>query len=108
MARAIGIDLGTTNSLVAYVDQRNRPQVIPVDEGRPLLPSAVFYGAGGEVEVGASARRQAPQRPVDTILSVKRFMGRGPGDVRPEGRGISTFEEGGRWSGSRWPAAPAP
>jgi len=95
MARAIGIDLGTTNSLVAFVDPRNRPQVITVDEGRPLLPSAVWYGAAGEVEVGAAARRQAPQRPVDTILSVKRFMGRGPGDVRPEDRGISTFDEGG-------------
>ncbi|MCM2332918.1 MAG: Fe-S protein assembly chaperone HscA [Anaeromyxobacteraceae bacterium] len=95
MARAIGIDLGTTNSLVAYVDPRNRPQVITVDEGRPLLPSAVFYGAGGEIEVGAAARRQAPQRPVDTVLSVKRFMGRGPGDIRPEDRGISTFDEAG-------------
>jgi molecular chaperone HscA len=95
MARAIGIDLGTTNSLVAFVDPRNRPQVIPVDEGRPLLPSAVFYGAAGEVEVGASARRLAPQRPVDTVLSVKRFMGRGPGDIRPEDRGISTFDEAG-------------
>ncbi len=95
MARAIGIDLGTTNSLVAYVDPRNRPQVVTVDEGRPLLPSAVFYGAGGEIEVGAAARRAAPQRPVDTVLSVKRFMGRGPGDIRPEDRGISTFDEAG-------------
>src|SRR6266508_1087433 len=53
MPRAIGIDLGTTNSLVAYVDERNRPGVLPVDEGRPLLPSAVHYGADGAVEVGA-------------------------------------------------------
>ncbi|MBL0276627.1 MAG: Fe-S protein assembly chaperone HscA [Anaeromyxobacter sp.] len=95
MPRAIGIDLGTTNSLVAFVDPRNRPQVVPVDEGRPLLPSAVHYGGDGAVEVGAAARRQAPQRPVDTVLSVKRFMGRGPGDIRPEDRGISTFDEGG-------------
>ena len=96
MARAIGIDLGTTNSLVAYVDARNRPQVIPVDEGRMLLPSAVHYPPEGPVEVGASARRQAPQRPVDTVLSVKRFMGRGPGDIRPEDRGISRFDEAGQ------------
>ena len=47
MGRAIGIDLGTTNSLVAHVDARNRPQVITADEGRPLLPSAVHYGADG-------------------------------------------------------------
>jgi molecular chaperone HscA len=95
MARAIGIDLGTTNSLVAYVDPRNRPQVITVDEGRPLLPSAVHYGAGAAPEVGAAAKRLAPERPVDTVLSVKRFMGRGPGDIRPEDRGISRFDEAG-------------
>jgi molecular chaperone HscA len=95
MGRAIGIDLGTTNSLVAHVDARNRPQVIAAEEGRPLLPSAVHYGADGTVEVGAAARRRAPERPVDTVLSVKRFMGRGPGDLRPEDRGIARFDEGG-------------
>jgi molecular chaperone HscA len=95
MARAIGIDLGTTNSLVSFVDDRNRPQVLTVEEGRPLLPSAVFYGPSGEVEVGAAARRRAPERPEDTVLSVKRFMGRGPGDIRPEDRGIYRFDESG-------------
>ena len=95
MGRAIGIDLGTTNSLVAHVDARNRPQVISAEEGRPLLPSAVHYGADGSVEVGAAARRRAPERPVDTVLSVKRFMGRGPGDILPEDRGISRFDESG-------------
>jgi molecular chaperone HscA len=95
MPRAIGIDLGTTNSLVAFVDGRNRPRVLPADEGRPLLPSAVFYGEDGTVEVGLSARRRAPERPEDTVLSVKRFMGRGPGDLRPEDRGIYRFDESG-------------
>ncbi len=95
MARAIGIDLGTTNSLVAHVDELNRPQVIPVDEGGPLLRSAVYYGMDGSIEVGAAAKRKAPERPVDTILSVKRFMGRGPGDIRPEDRGIYHFDETG-------------
>src|SRR6266511_151832 len=95
MPRAIGIDLGTTNSLVAYVDERNRPGVLPVDEGRPLLPSAVHYGADGAVEVGASAKRRAPERPLDTVLSVKRFMGRGPSDVHADDRGIYRFDEGG-------------
>ncbi len=95
MARAIGIDLGTTNSLVAHVDERNRPRVVTADEDRPLLPSAVFYAADGTVEVGGAAKRRAPERPVDTILSVKRFMGRGPGDVRSEDRGIYAFDEGG-------------
>jgi molecular chaperone HscA len=95
MARAIGIDLGTTNSLVAFVDDRNRPRVLDVDEGRPLLPSAVWYGPGGEIEVGAVARRRAPERPEDTLLSVKRFMGRGAADVREEDRGIYRYEEEG-------------
>jgi molecular chaperone HscA len=95
MGRAIGIDLGTTNSLVAHVDERNRPRVLPADEGRPLLPSAVFYGPDGSLEVGAGAKRRAPERPVDTILSVKRFMGRGPADVKPEDRGIYRFDESG-------------
>ena len=95
MGRAIGIDLGTTNSLVAHVDARNRPCVIAAEAGRPLLPSAVHYAADGTIEVGEVARRRAPERPVDTILSVKRFMGRGPGDLRPEDRGISRFDESG-------------
>ena len=95
MPRAIGIDLGTTNSLVAFVDERNRPQVLEVDDGRRLLASAVHYGPGDDPEVGAVAKRRAPERPVDTILSVKRFMGRGPADIRPEDRGIYRFDEAG-------------
>jgi molecular chaperone HscA len=96
VARAIGIDLGTTNSLVAWVDDTLRPQVIAVDEGKPLLPSAVFYGPEGTIGVGAAAKRGAPEHPLDTILSVKRFMGRGPGDVLPEDRGIYRFDESGQ------------
>src|SRR5512134_304337 len=96
MPRAIGIDLGTTNSLVAHVDERNRPCVLTVDEARPLLPSAVCSGPDGQTEVGAAAKRRAPERPLDTVLSVKRFMGRGPGDVKPEDRGIYRFDEGGQ------------
>jgi molecular chaperone HscA len=97
MPKAIGIDLGTTNSLVGYVDARNRPRVIEV-AGSRLLPSAVRYlpdGPDGAVEVGANAKRDAPRHPLDTILSVKRFMGRGPGDLRPEDRGIYQFDESG-------------
>ncbi len=95
MPRAIGIDLGTTNSLVAFVDERNRPAVVPVEEGRPLLPSAVHYAMNGSIEVGSRARALAPEYPADTILSVKRFMGRGPSDVGPEDRGIYHFDETG-------------
>jgi molecular chaperone HscA len=95
MPRAIGIDLGTTNSLVAHVDERNRPRVLAAGDGGTLLPSAVHFGADGSVEVGAAAKRRAPERPQDTVLSVKRFMGRGPGDVLPEDRGIYRFDETG-------------
>ena len=95
MPRAIGIDLGTTNSLVAHVDAHNRPQLVPVDGGRPLLASAVHYLPGGEVEVGAAARERAAGAPADVVLSVKRLMGRGPGDLRPEDRGIYRFDEEG-------------
>jgi molecular chaperone HscA len=93
--RAIGIDLGTTHSLVAHVDARNRPQVLPVDEGGPLLASAVWYGAGGAVEVGAAPRRRAPERPLDTVLSVKRLMGRGAGDLSEAERAVHRLEPGG-------------
>src|SRR5688572_18044759 len=78
--RTIGIDLGTTNSLVAIV-RNGRPLVIPDGKGRPLLPSVVHYGRGGGVVVGHEAKTLAPEHPRDTISSVKRFMGRGPRDA---------------------------
>jgi molecular chaperone HscA len=77
--RAIGIDLGTTNSLVAAVRDL-LPRVLPDATDRPLLPSVVHYGAGGVV-VGHEAKTLAPEFPKDTIASVKRFMGRGPKDA---------------------------
>src|ERR671935_255754 len=86
MPRIIGIDLGTTNSLVAYVDEATRlPRVIPDAEGRPLLPSVVAFTPDGIV-VGAAARRQLARRPADTVYSVKRLMGRGFEDVKEESR----------------------
>jgi molecular chaperone HscA len=79
--RAIGIDLGTTNSLVAFV-QAGQPVCLPDERGEAILPSVVHYGADGHVVVGAVARDQlAPEHPRDTIASVKRFMGRGPRDA---------------------------
>ncbi len=77
---AVGIDLGTTNSLVATV--RSGLTVVLNDElGRPLLPSVVRYGKAGEVEVGYEAQRQQSQDARNTIVSVKRFMGRGKADI---------------------------
>src|SRR5262245_49863548 len=84
MPRIIGIDLGTTNSLVAYVDERTGlPRVIPDAEGRALLPSIVSFTPDG-VLVGEPARRQLVRRPASTVYSVKRFMGRGYDDVKDE------------------------
>ncbi|NLF55677.1 MAG: Fe-S protein assembly chaperone HscA [Thauera phenolivorans] len=77
---AVGIDLGTTNSLVATV--RNGIAVCLADEtGRSMLPSVVRYGAEGDIEVGLAALRTQAVDPKNTIVSVKRFMGRGLKDV---------------------------
>jgi len=85
-SRIIGIDLGTTNSLVAYVDEATGlPRVIPDADGRPLLPSVVAFTPDGIV-VGEPARRQLARRPADTVYSVKRLMGRGFEDVKDEAR----------------------
>src|SRR5574340_1658456 len=77
---AVGIDLGTTNSLVATV--RNAMAVVPSDEhGRALLPSIVRYRADGRTDVGHAAQGAQAHDPRNTIVSVKRFMGRGVKDV---------------------------
>lgn len=77
---AVGIDLGTTNSLVATV-RSGLSVVISDDLGRPLLPSVVRYHADGNVEVGYEAQAQQSIDPRNTIASVKRLMGRGLQDV---------------------------
>ncbi|CAG0980635.1 partial Chaperone protein HscA, partial [Rhodocyclaceae bacterium] len=77
---AVGIDLGTTNSLVATV--RSGMAVVLNDEhGRPLLPSVVRYEGDGTVEVGYEAQAGQSIDPKNTIVSVKRFMGRGLKDI---------------------------
>jgi molecular chaperone DnaK (HSP70) len=81
-APIVGIDLGTTNSLVAVCDEAG-PRVIPDAQGRVLLPSAVRYESAGVV-VGEDARRNAPDYPRQTILSVKRLMGRSLEDARAD------------------------
>jgi molecular chaperone HscA len=78
--RAVGIDLGTTNSLVATV-RSGSPVVLPDALGRTLLPSIVRYGKDGAVEVGYAAQAKQALDPKNTIVSVKRFMGRGLKDV---------------------------
>lgn len=81
---AAGIDLGTTNSLLASV--RSGAAVTLADtEGQHLLPSVVHYLADGTHRVGEAARQQAADDPLNTIISVKRFMGRGIKDVKSLG-----------------------
>ncbi len=77
---AVGIDLGTTHSLVATV-RDGLPRVLPDTGGARLLPSVVRYGADGGVVVGAGARAALADDPANTIASVKRLMGRGLADV---------------------------
>ncbi|MGK3985279.1 Fe-S protein assembly chaperone HscA [Sorangium sp. So ce136] len=85
----IGIDLGTTNSLVARV-RDGRPVVIDDCNGERLVPSVVHYDDRGNAVVGQSARRLAQSSPRETIVSVKRFMGRGASD--PETRRLGPYE----------------
>jgi Fe-S protein assembly chaperone HscA len=85
MGRIVGIDLGTTNSLVAYVDaQTGQPRCIPGPSGSTLCPSIVSIDADGSIIVGEPARRRLLTQPDRSIYSVKRLMGRGPGDVQTE------------------------
>ncbi|ATB41373.1 molecular chaperone HscA [Cystobacter fuscus] len=93
---AVGIDLGTTNSLVAGVIQ-GKPRCLVADEnGGNLLPSVVHYGRDGGVVVGTRARGLAAEHPTDTIVSVKRFMGRGPDDPETRKLGAYRFASGGK------------
>jgi Fe-S protein assembly chaperone HscA len=85
MGRIVGIDLGTTNSLVAYTDaQTGQPKCIPGPYGSTLCPSVVSIDAGGSVMVGEPAKRRLLTQAERTIYSVKRLMGRGPADVQDE------------------------
>src|SRR3990172_1221087 len=84
MPPIVGIDLGTTNSLVAVMEAAG-PRIISGPGGQRLLPSVVSFADGGVV-VGREAKRQLATRPADVIYSVKRFMGRGLADVQDERR----------------------
>jgi molecular chaperone DnaK len=83
MGKAIGIDLGTTNSAVAVMEGGD-PTVIVNEEGNRLTPSCVAYTKDGEILVGQVAKRQAITNPENTIYSIKRFMGRRYDEVNEE------------------------
>ena len=85
MGRTVGIDLGTTNSLVAYIEAHtNEPRCISGPHGSTLCPSIVSLDADDSIIVGEPARRRLLTQPDRTIYSVKRLMGRGPSDVQTE------------------------
>ena len=90
MARAVGIDLGTTNSVVAVLDG-NDPQVIANAEGQRTTPSVVAFAKNGEVLVGEQAKRQAITNPDRTVRSVKRHMGT-DWSVDIDGKGYTSQE----------------
>jgi molecular chaperone DnaK len=83
MGKTIGIDLGTTNSVVALVEA-GEPKVIPNEEGSRTTPSVVAFTKSGEILVGQVAKRQAITNPENTIYSIKRFMGRRYDEVKEE------------------------
>src|SRR5476651_2436031 len=83
MSRIIGIDLGTTNSVVAIMEG-NEPKVIVNAEGSRITPSVVGFAKNGERLVGQVAKRQAVTNPENTVFSIKRFMGRKFEEVNEE------------------------
>src|SRR5512136_1737020 len=87
MAKAIGIDLGTTNSVVAIMEG-GEPKVIINEEGSRLTPSVVAFTKDGEILVGQTAKRQAITNPENTVFSIKRFVGRRYNEVQSEIRSV--------------------
>src|SRR4029077_12322059 len=85
MSKVIGIDLGTTNSVVATLEG-GEPTVIANSEGGRTTPSVVAFGKDGERLVGQVAKRQAVTNPENTIFSIKRFMGRKHSEVSDEAK----------------------
>lgn len=88
MAKTVGIDLGTTNSVIAVLEG-GEPVVIPTAEGGRLCPSVVGFLKSGERLVGAPAKRQSVVNPENTLFSVKRFIGRRYGEVDEERKRVS-------------------
>ncbi|MDE2862665.1 MAG: Hsp70 family protein, partial [Chloroflexota bacterium] len=88
MAKVVGIDLGTTNSVVAFMEA-GQPTVITNVEGARTTPSVVAYSKNGERLVGQLARRQSVLNPANTIYSAKRFVGRRFDEVDSEREQVS-------------------
>ena len=119
MAKIIGIDLGTTNSVVAVMEGKD-PVVITNEEGSRLTPSVVAFTKEGERLVGQVAKRQAITNPEKTVYSIKRFMGRRFSEVQEArfpredlesktiGLAFHVVRPGRRASTKRWKACSEP
>jgi len=83
MPKIVGIDLGTTNSLVAIVED-GTPRVIPGPDGSTLVPSVIYFDEAGQVLIGNPAKEKMVENSKNTVFSIKRFMGKGIGDVRED------------------------
>src|SRR6516162_6870643 len=83
MSKIVGIDLGTTNSLVAIVEDGTL-RVLPGPDGSTLVPSVIYFDEAGTVLVGNGAKEKMVEKAKNTIFSIKRFMGKGIEDVRPD------------------------
>ena len=90
MARAVGIDLGTTNSVVAVLEG-GEPAVIPNAEGSRITPSVVGFSKTGEILVGEVAKRQAITNPDRTVRSIKRDMGSKDWTIDIERKGLAAI-----------------
>src|SRR3970040_128084 len=95
MSKVIGIDLGTTNSCIAFI-QDGEPAVVTTPEGLRTTPSVVAFAKNGERLVGHIAKRQAITNPAQTIYSVKRFMGTRFEEVKGEATRVSYTVEAGQ------------
>src|SRR6202158_6070191 len=111
MPRAIGIDLGTTNSCVAVMEG-NEPVVVPNVEGGRTTPSVVAISKDGERLVGQVAKRQGVTNPENTVFSIKRFMGRKFDEVASEASRVPykvmRAENGDAWVDARGKAYSPP
>src|SRR6186713_2823245 len=100
MGKIIGIDLGTTNSVVAVMEGKE-PKVIVNEEGSRITPSVVAWDEKGEILVGTIAKRQAVTNPENTIFSAKRFVGRRYDEVEQETKRVpyhvAKGKDGGAW-----------
>ena len=83
MSKIVGIDLGTTNSLIAIVEN-GQPKVLADAAGNALLPSVIYFDEAGSVLVGNAAKQMMVEKPKNSIFSIKRFMGKGIADVRED------------------------